>query len=224
MRAEAANSQAGRRRVEHYRVIVPGHTAFREARLPFTFIQLKLPGLVLIDLQPFEDDRGFFMETYKRSVFAEAGLTDGFVQDNYSHSHRGVLRGLHYQKHPAAQAKLVSVLRGEILDVAVDIRLGSPTYGQWEAVGLSSDRPQLLYVPEGYAHGFCVTSKEADVLYKVNRQYSPEHERGIVWSDPDLAIDWPVERPVLSSRDASLPSFREADNNFQWEDPGHGGW
>jgi dTDP-4-dehydrorhamnose 3,5-epimerase len=152
---------------------------------------------------------------YKRSEFARNGIAAAFVQDNLSHSVRGVLRGLHYQKRAVAQAKLVSVIRGEIFDVAVDIRKGSPTYGRSVSTVLSRANGRMLYVPEGFAHGFCVLSDEADVLYKVTAEYSPENERGILWSDPQLGIDWPVKEPILSQRDANLPLLRDADNDFE---------
>ncbi len=187
--------------------------------VPFTFTPLELPDVVLVQMRAFEDARGFFTETYKHSDFVQAGISDTFVQDNYSRSRQRVLRGLHYQKEPFVQSKLVSVIRGEILDVAVDLRKGSPSYGKWVSEALSDRNRRLLYVPEGFAHGFCVLSDEADVLYKVNREYAPEHERGIVWNDPDLAIDWPVEEPILSSRDADLPPLADADNQFTYRVP-----
>jgi dTDP-4-dehydrorhamnose 3,5-epimerase len=176
---------------------------------------LEIAGVILVEAAAFGDERGFFAELYRRSEFARNGIAGVFVQDNLSHSVRGVLRGLHYQKRPAAQAKLVSVIRGEVFDVAVDIRKGSPTYGRSVSIILSRANGRMLYVPEGFAHGFCVLSDEADVLYKVTAEYSPENERGILWSDPQLGIDWPIEKPVLSPRDAHLPLLRDADNDFE---------
>ncbi len=182
--------------------------------MPFQFQRLGIPDLILVQVRCFTDARGFFMETYKRSAFVENGIREAFVQDNYSHSIRGVLRGLHYQKDPQSQGKLVQVLRGEVFDVAVDIRKGSPTYGQWASVRLSAEGCELLYIPAGFAHGFCVLSDEADFLYKVTAEYAPELDSGIVWNDPDIGVEWPVSEPVVSSKDAGLPLLRDADVNF----------
>jgi dTDP-4-dehydrorhamnose 3,5-epimerase len=183
--------------------------------MPFQFERLEIPEIVLIEAERFEDDRGFFMEMFKASEFAACGIPTAFVQDNLSHSVRGVLRGLHYQKQPKAQAKLVTALRGRIFDVAVDMRQGSPTYGQWLGMELSADNKRMLYVPLGFAHGFCVLSEEADVLYKVTVEYARELDRGILWNDPDIGIRWPIAEPILSPKDAQLPRLREADNNFE---------
>jgi len=182
--------------------------------VPFNFKRLSIPDVVLIEARAFEDERGYFMECFKESAFSSIGIDSRFVQDNISHSKRGVLRGLHYQKAPKAQAKLVCVIRGEVFDVAVDIRKGSPTYGCWVGEVLSSENHRMLYVPIGFAHGFCVLSEEADVLYKVTEEYSPEEERGIIWNDPDVGIEWPVKEPILSKRDAELPRLRDADDDF----------
>lgn len=182
--------------------------------MPFDFRRLSLPEVILIEAQAFPDERGFFMETYKRTAFAEHGLAAAFVQENHSRSGYGVLRGLHYQLRPHAQGKLVRAVVGEIFDVAVDIREGSPTYGQWVAERLSADNRRMLYVPEGFAHGFCVLSEVAEVVYKTTSEYAPESEAGILWNDRAIGIDWPVERPILSPRDAALPPLREARNNF----------
>jgi dTDP-4-dehydrorhamnose 3,5-epimerase len=182
--------------------------------MPFRFERLDIPGLVLVEAKAFHDSRGFFMETYKHSEFEANGILEDFVQDNYSHSLRGALRGLHYQKHPKAQAKLVTVIRGEIFDVAVDIRKGSPAYGKWTGVNLSDNNRRMLYVPAGFAHGFYVTSEEADVVYKVTAEYAPEVDRGIRWDDPDVGIQWPASKPLLSPKDAQLPFLRDADNQF----------
>jgi len=179
--------------------------------MPFEFKKLHIPGLILVSPSSFGDTRGFFMETYKKSAFAANGITDDFVQDNFSHSVGGVVRGLHYQKSPRAQAKLVSVISGEIFDVAVDIRPGSPTFGQWAGVSLSAANKNMLYIPAGFAHGFCVVSEEVDFTYKVSAEYAPDLDRGILWNDPDIGISWPVSAPILSDKDRQLPTLSAAD-------------
>jgi dTDP-4-dehydrorhamnose 3,5-epimerase len=175
------------------------------AALPFQFLHRTIPDLVLIETKRFGDQRGFFMETYQYAAFAAAGIPERFVQDNHSHSSRGVLRGLHYQKNPYAQGKLLRVLAGEVFDVAVDIRRGSPTYGQWDGVLLSADNNRQFYIPPGFAHGFYVLSDTADIAYKVTANYHPESERGIRWNDPDIGIDWPITTPTLSERGPIAP-------------------
>lgn len=185
--------------------------------MPFEFHRLAIPGVILVRAPVLEDERGFFVESYKHSVFAENGIAESFVQDNYSRSRHGVLRGLHYQKRPKAQGKLVTVMRGEIFDVAADLRHGSPTYGRWVSAVLSSREPGLFYIPPGFAHGFCVLSPEADVVYKVTAEYAPDLDRGVAWNDPELAITWPITNPILSPRDAALPQLQAADNNFHFE-------
>jgi dTDP-4-dehydrorhamnose 3,5-epimerase len=182
--------------------------------MPFEFIPLGLQGLMLVKPKVFGDDRGFFLELYKHSEYLAAGIADHLVQDNYSRSSQGVLRGLHYQKHPKAQGKLVTCLRGLIYDVAVDIRRGSAGFGKWMAVELSDTNRHLLYVPPGFAHGFQVVSDTAEVMYKCTDEYAPAEDRGILWSDPDLAIAWPVKEPVLSGKDRIHPRLRDADINF----------
>ncbi len=182
--------------------------------MPFQVQPLAIPDVLLVEAQIFGDERGFFMEIYKRSDLAAHGIPDAFVQCNRSHSVRGVLRGLHYQKHPRAQGKLVVALQGEVFDVAVDIRRGSPTYGRWVGEVLSAQNGCMLYVPVGFAHGFCVLSDKADVLYMVTDEYAPECDRGILWNDPDIGIDWPIAAPILSPKDAQLPALRDADHNF----------
>jgi len=182
--------------------------------MPFTFKKLAIPEVILVEAKAFPDNRGFFFESYKESSFSSNGVDTKFVQDNFSHSVKGVLRGLHYQKNPKAQAKLVVTLRGEIFDVTVDIRKNSPTYGKWIGEILSEQNHKLLYIPDGFAHGFCVLSEEADVLYKVNNEYSPEHEKGIIWNDPDIDITWPTDKPLLHEKDQQLPLLKDADNNF----------
>jgi dTDP-4-dehydrorhamnose 3,5-epimerase len=167
---------------------------------------LQLPGLALIELPTFRDDRGFFIERYNESRFQANGLPH-FCQDNHSRSVPGTLRGLHYQRQPA-QGKLVGVIRGEIWDVVVDIRPESPTYGKHLTVELNDREAHFLWIPPGFAHGFCVTGREdADVIYKVDQPYTPGSEGGILWSDPDLAIAWPIEHPRVSPRDQQLPPF-----------------
>lgn len=174
------------------------------------FIKTELAGLVVIEPRVFSDARGFFMETFHRQHFAEAGLPVEFVQDNHSHSIRGTLRGLHYQiERP--QGKLVRCVRGEIFDVGVDLRPGSPTFGRWFGTLLSESNRRQVYIPAGMAHGFCVTSDLADVVYKCTDLYHPQHERTIVWNDPDLAIRWPVDDPLLSDKDRAGKTFALAD-------------
>lgn len=182
--------------------------------MPFFFEPLTIPDIILITPKKFGDSRGFFVETYHYEQFAANGIDVHFVQDNHSRSAQGVLRGLHYQLNPMAQGKLLRVVQGEVFDVAVDIRLNSPTYGQWVGEVLSAENGRMLYVPPGFAHGFCVLSQSADLLYKVSELYSPEHERGIAWDDPALQIEWPVQKPILSARDTDSPTLAEAENNF----------
>lgn len=185
--------------------------------MPFRFKRLEIPDVIFIEAVAFGDYRGSFMETYKRSEFNANGIGERFVQDNLSHSVRGVLRGLHYQKDPAAQGKLVCVPRGEIFDVAVDIRKGSPTYGRWVAVLLTDEECRFLYVPRGFAHGFEVISEQADVVYKVTAEYAPELDRGVRWDDSELGIRWPIAKPLLSRKDAQLPLLAETDNDFLYD-------
>jgi len=180
----------------------------------FTFKKLSIPEVILIETQSFSDNRGFFLENFKTSPFISNGINTKFVQDNFSHSIKGVLRGLHYQKTPKAQAKLVTALRGEIFDVAVDLREHSPTFGKWAGEILSEINHKSLYIPEGFAHGFCVMSKEADILYKVSNEYSPEHEGGVIWNDSEINITWPVDNPLLQEKDSKLPLLKNIDNNF----------
>jgi len=182
--------------------------------MPFTFKKLEIPEVILVTPKSFPDERGFFLESFKESEFASNGIKTIFVQDNFSHSVKGALRGLHYQKNPEAQAKLVIALRGEIFDVVVDIRKNSPTYGKWIGEILSENNHNSLYIPEGFAHGFCVLSEEADVLYKVSQEYSPEDEKGIIWNDPEINIAWPIDKPILQEKDSKLPVLKNADNNF----------
>lgn len=171
--------------------------------------------MFLIEPDVFEDARGFFTESYNREKFASLGVDVEFVQDNHSYSAAaGTVRGLHYQLEPAAQTKLVRVVQGAIYDVVVDIRRQSPTFGRWVGVILSADNHRQLYVPKGFAHGFCTLVPHTHVMYKVDSYYSPEHDRGIRWDDPELGIPWPTTKAVLSEKDAKHPSFREAEINF----------
>jgi dTDP-4-dehydrorhamnose 3,5-epimerase len=176
-------------------------------------IPTELPSVAIIEPRVFGDARGFFLETWNQSRYAEAGLSAAFVQDNLSFSSRGVLRGLHYQ-NPNMQAKLVTVLQGEVYDVAVDIRLGSPTFGRWVGTTLSGENKRQLYIPVGFAHGFCVTSDVALFMYKCTDFYAPAAERGLAWNDPDLAIAWPVEKPTLSAKDNEYPRLRDVDRSL----------
>lgn len=185
--------------------------------MPFRFKRLKIPEVILIQIESRPDARGFFRETYKQSEFVANGIPATFAQDNHSHSMRGVLRGLHYQINPQAQGKLVIAMYGEIFDVAVDIRKGSPTYGKWVGQVLSAANGCMMYVPPGFAHGLCVLSEQADVVYKVTVEYAPESDRGIIWNDPAIGIDWRITNPSLSPKDASLPLLRDADNNFEFK-------
>ena len=186
--------------------------------MPFEFLSCGIPGLTLIKPKVFNDERGGFLEMYKYSDFARVGISEHLVQDNYSTSTRGVVRGLHYQKNPKAQGKLVCCIKGKIYDVAIDVRRGSPFYGKWTAIELTQENRHLLYVPPGFAHGFQVISETAEVMYKCTNEYSPADDRGILWNDPHLAITWPVANPVVSKKDLAQPSFIDADNNFVFVD------
>ena len=182
--------------------------------MPFKFIRQSIPEVVIIEPRVFRDKRGFFIETYKYSEFEDAGIRDHFIQDNHSQSAVGVLRGLQYQINPGAQGKLLRCLKGRIFDVAVDIRKGSPDYGKWIGVELSDENNKMIYIPPGFAHGFLTLSDMAEVFYKCTNEYSPAHERGIAWNDPEINIDWPVKSPILSEKDQSYPVLKDADNNF----------
>lgn len=170
--------------------------------------ETKLSGVVRIEPRVFGDSRGYFMETWNQSDYAQAGLNTSFVQDNLSFSSRGVLRGLHFQ-NPNGQGKLVYVLQGAVFDVAVDIRAGSPTFGQWAGFTLSAENHHQLYIPAGFAHGFCVISETALFAYKCTDFYNPDAEDGIIWNDSDLAIDWPITTPVLSEKDRKYSRLKD---------------
>ena len=181
----------------------------------FVFKKLSIPEVILVEPKLYSDNRGFFFESFKEEDFFSIGITK-MIQDNFSHSIYGVIRGLHYQKNPKAQAKLVTVFNGKIFDVAVDIRKNSPTYGKWVSEILSCENHKSLYIPEGFAHGFCVLSKEADVLYKVSNEYSLENEGGIIWNDPTINIPWSVEKPIISEKDSQLPLLENSENDFTY--------
>ncbi len=173
--------------------------------MAFTFRQLHLPGLILIQSDRHPDPRGHFVELYKESEFIKAGIRDHFVQENYSFSFKNVIRGLHYQLGPLAQGKLIRCIRGEIFDVAADVWPESPTFGMSEHVTLSEHNLDQLYIPPMYAHGFCVVSDMASVVYLCNAEYDPSAEKGVRWDDPRLNIPWPVDTPILSKRDMNNP-------------------
>lgn len=169
----------------------------------------ELQGVLVLEPEIFSDARGYFLETYNAKVFEEAGISEQFVQDNQSQSRRGVLRGLHYQ-HEQAQSKLIRVLQGEIFDVVVDIRVESRTFGKWSGFTLSAREHKMVWIPRGFAHGFYTLSETADIAYKVTEFYAPQHERVILWNDPDLAIRWPLQgEPILSTKDKAGHPFRE---------------
>ena len=174
-------------------------------------ISTSLPGVIILEPRVFGDERGFFLESYNEQVFADLGIGERFVQDNHSSSRRNVLRGLHYQiKQP--QGKLVRVVEGEIVDVAVDVRRSSPTFGGWEAVHLSGENKRMLWIPAGFAHGFRVRSESAQVLYKATDYYAPEHERTLSWNDPDLKIEWELDGdPIVSAKDQRGCALRDAE-------------
>lgn len=167
-----------------------------------------LPGVVIIEPAVYSDQRGFFRELYHKEIYSALGLDKEFVQDNHSHSGKGVLRGLHYQLKNS-QDKLVTVLSGEIFDVAVDIRLGSPDFGKWTGIYLSSETNCQIYIPGGFAHGFCVLSDSADVIYKCTDFYNPDDEYGLLWSDEDINIEWPVSEPIISEKDKKHITLKE---------------
>lgn len=187
--------------------------------LPFEFKRIEaLPDLILVEARQFADERGWFMETYKKTPFADAGIEATFVQDNHSLSRRkGTLRGLHYQNPPKAQGKLVRCIRGRIFDVAVDIREGSPHYADWFGIELGADGGCQLWVPPGFAHGFCTLEPDTEVQYKVTAEYDPELDSGFAWDDPEIGIDWPIESPVLNNQDREVPVLSDSDADFEYE-------
>ncbi|HSV43685.1 MAG TPA: dTDP-4-dehydrorhamnose 3,5-epimerase, partial [Candidatus Bathyarchaeia archaeon] len=180
------------------------------------FKKLSIPDVILITPDVYKDQRGFFFESYRSSDFEKNSIGCRFVQTNHSRSERNVLRGLHYQLRSSAQAKMVHVNSGELFDVAVDIRKGSPYYGQWVGETLSGANKKMLYIPPGFAHGFCVLSETAEIMYYCSSEYAPACERGIIYNDPDIAIDWPVKNPILSDKDSKLPLLKNAENDFEY--------
>lgn len=174
----------------------------------------EIEGLLIIDPKVFADDRGYFFESYNKQIFEESGIYEDFVQDNQSLSQQGVLRGLHFQKPPHAQAKLVSVIQGSVLDVAVDIRKGSPTYGQYYALILSSENKKMFFIPSGFAHGFLTLEDDTIFSYKCSSQYAKESEGSLKWDDPDLAIEWGIKNPILSEKDKFAPNFSDFNSPF----------
>jgi dTDP-4-dehydrorhamnose 3,5-epimerase len=178
-------------------------------------LETRIDGLVLVEPKVHGDERGFLIETYSAREWAAAGIDAEFVQDNHSRSAGGIVRGLHFQTEPG-QAKLVRCLRGAVWDVAVDLRRDSPTYGRWEAHELDDVRHRQLFIPVGFAHGFCVLSEVADVHYKLSAYYDPGTEAGIAWDDPGLGIEWPLENPQVSERDATAAKLAEIEQTLPW--------
>jgi dTDP-4-dehydrorhamnose 3,5-epimerase len=177
--------------------------------MPFAFTNLEINGLVLVEPRVFPDDRGFFLESYKESEFTRAGIPFRFVQDNHSRSIRNVIRGLHFQRPPRAQGKLVRVIRGAVWDVAVDIRKDSPTYRRWLGAELSDENRRMLFIPPGFAHGFAALTDDVHLIYKCTEEYDAALDGGIRWDDPDIGVAWPVKDPVVSDKDRVLPYLRE---------------
>lgn len=182
--------------------------------MPFEFKKLDIPEVILIEPQIFVDERGFFIESYKKTDFLNFGIKDEFIQDNHSKSLKNVLRGLHYQVNPKSQSKIVRCIQGEILDIAVDIRKSSNTFGKWVGTILNSENKNQLYVPKGFAHGFLVLSDTAEIVYKTSEEYSPENDAGIRWNDPEIDINWNCNNPIISEKDKNLPLLKDARNNF----------
>jgi len=179
------------------------------------FMRTKLSGVYYIKPKIFKDNRGFFLESYSRRIFAQHGITADFVQDNHSMSvKKGVLRGLHFQHPPHTQAKLIRVTRGRVYDVVLDLRKNSSTFGQWDSFELSAENFSIVYIPRGCAHGFCTLEENTEFVYKNDNFYEPKAEGGIRWNDPTLAIPWPVDTPILSEKDAALPFFKEIFSPF----------
>lgn len=181
-------------------------------------IDTRIEGLCLIEPQVFGDHRGWFMESYAKEKFAKLGIEADFVQDNHSFTQsRNTLRGIHFQRQPMAQAKLVRVVAGAVMDVAVDLRRGSPTYLQWEMVELSQENKRMFYIPRGFGHGFLTLTDNVEFVYKVDNPYAKEMDRSIRYDDPEIAIDWGVEEPILSEKDRSAPLLHDSDINFTYE-------
>lgn len=179
--------------------------------MAFTFTPTKIADVVEVTTDIHRDERGFFAELIKTSEFSKADLPAEFQQINHSHSTKDVLRGLHYQLQPASQGKLVCAMSGEVFDVAVDIRKDSPTYGQWVGVTLSAEKKNALWIPPGLAHGYYTLSETADVLYFCTSEYAPEYERGIIWNDKEIGVEWPSQEPILSEKDTQFPAFKDSE-------------
>ena len=180
----------------------------------FNFVKTDLKDVLIIEPKVFGDDRGFFMEVYNEAAFREFGLDLNFVQDNHSKSQKAVLRGLHFQKQ-YPQGKLIRVIAGNVLDVAVDLRKSSPTYGKWAKFEISAENKKMLWVPKGFAHAFLTLTDDVEFLYKCTDLYKPEDEGGIIWNDPDLNIDWGIDNPSLSEKDQNWPKFKDLDFSFE---------
>jgi len=188
--------------------------------IKFKFTKVTIPGILIIEPHPFEDARGFFMETYNRSEFGNNGFHEEFVQDNHSSSKKGVVRGLHYQMNPHPMGKLVKCAKGRIFDVGVDIRKGSPTFGKWYGEVLSEENKKMLYFPPGFAHGFLSLEDGTEVLYKCTGLFDGPSERGILWNDPEIDIKWPLDNvgsPIISEKDQKNPRIRDAESNFNFK-------
>jgi len=188
--------------------------------MAFRFRPTEIPDVVLVEVDTYPDSRGFFRETYKASAFREAGLPWKFVQANFSKSGKAVIRGLHFQHQPAEVGKLVSVTQGRIADVAVDIRPESPTYKRWVSVELTGESGRMLYVPPGFAHGFCALEHDCLVTYLMTGEYSPPHDAGVRWDDPDIGVQWSITDPILSDKDRNLPRLREIEARLRAADRG----
>ena len=185
--------------------------------MSFIFNPLRIPDVISITPTLFNDERGYFFENFNHSSFKNRNNNQidlNFIQENFSKSKKNVIRGLHFQKNPKAQAKLITAVSGEIFDVAVDLRKNSSTFGKWVGEILSEINHKSLYVPKGFAHGFCVLSEDAIVMYKINQEYSPDHEQGIIWNDPDIAISWPISEPIISEKDQNLLLFQNQTYDF----------
>jgi len=177
--------------------------------MPFTFTKTSIPEVQIIEPRKFPDERGFFMETYKYSEFSAHGIEERFLQDNHSFSEKGILRGLHFQRDPYAQGKLVKVINGVVWDVAVDLRPASSTYKQWVGIKLDGEKGNMFYIPPGFAHGFVVLSETAHFLYKCTNEYNPQADGGVRWDDPELNIDWPLQDVSVSAKDEALPFLKD---------------
>ena len=185
--------------------------------MPFKFTKLEIPEVLIIEPTVLKDERGFFMEGFKYSEFQKNGISFNILQENLSHSKKNVLRGLHYQLKEAAQGKLICAVWGSLFDVAIDLRIGSPSYGKWVGVTLSRENRKMIWIPPGFAHGFLALEDDTEILYKTTGEYSQEKERGIIWNDPTIGIKWPFKNPLLSKRDRNLPTLDKAENDFHWE-------